>query len=74
MKNFIHNIFKVLLVLLPQEIGIIFGIIAGFIWNAEVGVFVGIGVVLVYIFFICIRQLYWKITRSGDYKNDYKNI
>lgn len=44
-------------------------VIVGLIWGTQVGVFTGLGIVLVVILFIFGRQGWWWITKTGDYKN-----
>jgi hypothetical protein len=52
---------------------IIVGIITGCIWGTWVGVFTFFAIGLGFIFYIMLRQLYWWITKTGDYEKKSSN-
>jgi len=53
--------------------GIIIGLIVGLIFKSTaIGIFTFFGIFLGYVLFIWIRQIYWKITKKGDYGNKNK--
>ena len=50
------------------QIALIIAIIIGLIWGIEAGVFTGLGIVFAAILFVFGRQIWWWITKTGDYK------
>lgn len=52
----------------PIMLAFVIGIIAGFIWDAYIGFFTFFGASVLYTFFLMGRQLYWWITKTGDYE------
>lgn len=64
--KFIVELFSASFVLI---IGIVIGLIAGLIFKSTaIGIFTFFGSFLSYVLFIWIRQIYWKITKTGDYE------
>lgn len=43
-------------------------VISGLIFGLEIGVFTFMGIAILVIAFVWLRQLYWFITSTGDYK------
>ena len=60
----------ILNIILSQKVIVIvalIGVIAGLIWGAEVGFFTFFGLGVAFVAFIFLRQLWWWITKTGDY-------
>jgi len=72
-KEFWFNVLRFLFSLLPFIGALVVGIIAGFIWNALVGFFTFFGIGIAFVLYIMGRQLWWWITKTGDYKDETKN-
>ncbi len=46
----------------------IIGTIVGIIWDFNTGFFTFFGICIAFVLFIWVRQLWWWITKTGDYK------
>lgn len=75
--NFLKNAGLYILGILKSQIIIVvaalIGVVVGLIWGVTIGFFTFFGLGLGYIVYIFLRQMWWWITKSGDYEsNDSK--
>jgi hypothetical protein len=72
-NKFWFNVVKFVMGQLPFIAALIIGIIVGLIWNGIAGFFTFFGIGVAFVLFIMGRQLWWWITKTGDYKDETEN-
>jgi hypothetical protein len=65
-------IWNIIMMHLPIVVAFLIGIVVGLIWNAYIGFFTFFGLGVLYTLFLMGRQLYWWISKTGDYEENNK--
>lgn len=73
MKKILFNIVRFFVGTFYVWIALISAIIVGLIWEDEIAVIATFfGICGIYVAFIMLRQIWWKITKTGDYEDNDK--
>jgi cellulose synthase/poly-beta-1,6-N-acetylglucosamine synthase-like glycosyltransferase len=71
-SEFWFKVLRFLFSMLPFIGALVVGIIAGLIWNGLVGFFTFFGIGVAFTLYLMGRQLWWWITKTGDYETKDK--